>query len=282
MKALVLAAGKGTRLGALTQAFPKPMIDVGGVPLLGRTLEWLRRYGVTEIAINLHHAPEAIVSYIDDGAAFGVDVRWSYEETLLGTAGAARRLDSFLDERFLVIYGDVFMNVDLERLASFHAEELRRSGQPAGLTMALYRVPNPTECGLVELATDGRADGGAGGRAGSGAGGRVTRFVEKPPAHEVFTDLANAGLYLCDPALLELVPPGEVVDFGRDLLPRLLEMGVPVFGLTLAEAEFVIDIGTPAGLERAQRQAALLPLTMAPPRNGAEARPMEAHPPVQR
>ncbi len=102
--------------------------------------------------------------------------------------------------------------------------------------MSLYRVPNPTECGLVEIT----------------AGGRVTRFVEKPPADQVFTDLANAGLLVCDPGLLHLVPPDTVVDFGRDVIPALLAGAVPVFGKPIGADEYVIDIGTLPGLARAQ------------------------------
>jgi NDP-sugar pyrophosphorylase family protein len=249
MKALILAAGKGTRLGALTAAMPKPMLPVGNQPLLARTLAWLRQHGVTQVAINLHHAADVIVAGIEDGGRWGVQVTWSHEERLLGTAGAARKLQPFLDERFWVVYGDVFLNIDLGRLAVFHDAQLQATGRSAGLTMALYRVPNPTECGLVELAPA---------QDGCDVGGRVLRFVEKPPAHAVFTDLANAGLYICDPPLLELVPPETEYDFGRDLLPRLLATGVPVFGAPLAPGEFVIDIGTPAGLERAQQQAHLL------------------------
>jgi NDP-sugar pyrophosphorylase family protein len=254
VKALILAAGKGTRLGALTTATPKPMLPVGGVPLLERTLGWLAASGVTQVAINLHHAAQVITDAIGDGSRWGARVTWSYEERLLGTAGAARRLQSFLDERFVVVYGDVYLGVELARVAAFHDAQLAAAsaqaqpgplGPAQAMTMLLYRVPNPTECGLVELDEPG--------------GGRVRRFVEKPPADEVFTDLANAGLYICEPGLLELVPRGEMYDFGRDLLPRLLAGGAPVSGLPLGADEFVIDIGTPAGLARAEAQAAASP-----------------------
>ena len=103
--------------------------------------------------------------------------------------------------------------------------------------MSLYRVPNPTECGLVEIT----------------AAGRVTCFVEKPPADQVFTDLANAGLLICDPGVLAYIPPATVYDFGRDLIPELLAQEVAVFGKPVAATEHVIDIGTLPGLARAQR-----------------------------
>jgi NDP-sugar pyrophosphorylase family protein len=165
MKALILAAGKGTRLKQLTTDRPKPMLEVGGEPLLARHIRSLRQAGVTQIAINLHHAPAVIVDYFGDGAGFGVQIVYSFEPELLGTAGAAKLLAAFLDEPFFVVYGDGFTNVDLAQLARVHTAQKARTGAAVALTMALFHVPNPTECGLVEL-TDA---------------GRVKRFVEKPP-----------------------------------------------------------------------------------------------------
>lgn len=234
MKALILAAGKGTRLGSLTAGFPKPMLAVNGQPLLAHHVHWLRRYGVTDIAINLHHAAHVIQSYLGDGSAFGVKFTYSFEPELLGTAGAAKRLEHFLDERFIIVYGDVYTNVDLARIVAFHEVRVGESGE--GMTIVLYRVPNPTECGLVEVDESGN----------------VRRFVEKPPADQVFTDLANAGILICEPSILSLIPDNTVYDFGRDLLPRLLALNWPVWGTPILPEEFVIDIGTPAGYARAQ------------------------------
>ena len=236
MKALILAAGKGTRLKHLTVDKPKPMLEIGGEPLLAHHVRRLQAVGVTEIAINLHHAADVITDYFGDGSRYGVHIEYSYEPELLGTAGAAKKLAAFLDESFYVIYGDVFNNVDLAALAGFHASAKQAQRADSALSMSLYRVPNPTECGLVEIT----------------AGGRVTRFVEKPPADQVFTDLANAGLLICDVAVLAWIPPATVYDFGRDLIPELLAQEVPVFGKPVTETEHVIDIGTLPGLARAQ------------------------------
>jgi len=241
MKALILAAGKGSRLKQLTADRPKPMLEIGGEPLLARHVRGLRQAGVTQIAINLHHAPEVIVDYFGAGAGFDVQIVYSYEPELLGTAGAAKLLEAFLDEPFFVVYGDVFTNIDLAQLARVHVAHKARAGVDLALTMALYHVPNPTECGLVEL-TDA---------------GRVTRFVEKPSPDQVFTDLANAGLLVCDVAVLHRIPPGVIFDFGRDVIPELLEHGIAVFGNPITSAEYLIDIGTPAGLARAQELAEL-------------------------
>ncbi len=247
MKALILAAGKGTRLGTLTSAMPKPMLPINGVPLLAHTVGWLRSHGITQIAINLHHAPEVIPAYFGDGRAFGVSITYSHEPTLQGTAGAARTLASFLNERFVVIYGDVFSNVNLTELEEFHAERLRAARDPqtqaAGpaATMALYRVSNPTECGLVHADIEGR----------------VRRFIEKPPAHLAFTDLANSGILVCEPETLAMIPAEGAYDFSHDLFPAMLAAQMPLFARPIASGEFVIDIGTAAAYQRAQGQYAL-------------------------
>ncbi len=242
MKALILAAGKGTRLGPLTASRPKPMISVDDGPLLAYLIDWLRGYGVTEIAINLHHQPDAITGYFGDGGPWGVSLTYSHEPHLLGTAGAAKALQAFLDETFVLVYGDVYTNLNLARLIDFHRSKLtkleRASDRRRSVTLSLYRVPNPSQCGLVDL--DGQ--------------GRITRFVEKPPPEEVFTDLANAGLCVVEPGVLDVIPSGRVYDFGRDLFPQLLAANAPLFGLPITAEEFLIDIGTPAGLRRAREK----------------------------
>ena len=250
MKALILAAGKGTRLHDLTNARPKPMVPIGGQPLLAHLVGWLCDQEIRHIAMNLHYYPEVITTYFSDGHHLDVAITYSYEAQLLGTAGAAKRLQTFLDEPFMVVYGDLYTNLDLTRLIKFHTQQ--QTTAAAGLaTLALYRVPNPTECGLVELTDTGR----------------ITRFVEKPPPDQVFTDLANAGVMLCEPRLLDFIPPATVCDFGRDLFPALLRAGECLYGQPLAADEFLIDIGTPVGYQRAQAQAARLTQATKEPAN---------------
>lgn len=246
MKALILAAGKGTRLSQLTQRCPKPMLPIQGQPLLAHTVQWLAAHDIHEIAMNLHHLPAVITAHFGDGKAYGVSITYSYEPELLGTAGAAKKLEHFLNEPFVVLYGDVFTNFDLSRLIAFHQKQVAAWG--AALSLALYHVPNPAECGLVELDQLGR----------------VVRFVEKPPPAAIFTDLANAGILICEPTIFQAIPAATPFDFGRDLLPRLLAADRPVFGMETAPDEYVIDIGTPAGYARAQhelRTATNVPLT---------------------
>ena len=231
MKALILAAGEGTRLRPLTLTMPKPMLPIVGTPLLAITIAQLRRHGITDIALNLHYKPEAITNYFGDGHDFGVHITYSYEPELLGSAGAAKKLENFLNETFVVVYGDVLTNLDYSALVHLH------SLKSATVTMALYRVDNPTEVGLVGIDEQGY----------------ITRFLEKPRPEEVFTDLANAGILVCEPDILSYIPPHTVYDFGHDLLPHLLAIGKPMIGVPLADDEYLIDIGTPEKYQRAQQ-----------------------------
>ena len=240
--AVILSAGLGTRLRPLTDTCPKPMVPLAGVPLLERTVRHLAAHGVTDMAINLHHLPDAVMDHFGDGSAFGVRLRFSVEEELLGTAGALNPFRDMLAGPsagpFLVWYGDVFSTVDLTAMAAFHA----RTG---GLvTVGLYRVDNPTQCGLVDMDPTGR----------------ITRFVEKP--REAFTDLANAGVYLCEPDLLQCIPPQGFCDFGRDVFPALLEAGIPLYGYLIDE--YLIDIGSPEKLAKANAYLAREPEPGAP------------------
>lgn len=231
MKAIILAAGEGTRLRPLTGEQPKPMLPIGGLPLLEHLIRLLARHGVYDIAINLHYKPEAVTSHFGDGAPWGVHLTYSYEEHILGTAGAVRRLQRFLDQSFFVLYGDVLTDIDLTALATFH------QARQAGLTMALYRVPRPWECGIVEVDGDGR----------------VRRFVEKPPRDNVFSDLANAGIYVMEPCLVADIPPDTFFDFGHDLFPRLLARGTPVYGYAIGDDVYLLDIGSLDRYEQAQK-----------------------------
>jgi len=238
LKALVLAAGEGTRLRPLTLDLPKAMVPVDGQPMLAHTIAWLARHGIRDVAVNLHHCPDVITDFFGDGSARGMRITYSYEDRLVGTAGAARRLAGFLrDGPFLVVYGDVLTDLDLDALLAFHRE--RTGADPAtAATLALYRVPNPTEVGLVGL------DGS----------GRITRFVEKPRPEEVFTDLANAGVLVAEPAVLDAIPDGEFADFGLDVLPALLAAGAPLYGWPIPEGTYLLDIGSLEKYAQAQRE----------------------------
>lgn len=228
-KAVILAAGRGERLRPLTDGLPKPMLPIGGRPLLEHLLALLVEAGVREVAINLHHRPEAVRAYLGDGSRLGLRVLYSQEEALLGTAGALRRLERFLDRTFFVLYGDVLSSLDLRRLAEFHRQ---RGG---ALTMALYREKHLSRCGVAEVEP----------------GGRVRRFVEKPK-DALNSPWAAAGTLVMEPWVLRFIPEG-FSDLGGDLFPRLVELGVPVFGYRCCG--YFLDIGSPERYRKAQADA---------------------------
>ena len=236
VKAFVLAAGEGTRLRPLTLNMPKPMLPIDGKPLLEHTVEWLRWYGVKDIAINLSHCPDVIVNYFGTGEAMDVELAYSYEDTVLGTAGGVRKMRDFIgDSPLVVVYGDVLTDMSLQELLSFHYQVTTRDPK-AGVTLSLYHVNNPTEVGLVDMDDTGR----------------IQRFVEKPKAEDVFTDLANAGILVLEPWVVDMIPPGVFFDFGRDLFPLLIEKGVSMYGWAAPSDTFVMDIGSHTAYERVQ------------------------------
>jgi predicted dehydrogenase len=196
-KALILAAGKGARLGRLTERTPKPMLRVHDRPALARHVERLEAAGVRDIWVNLHHAPQVIRDY------FGDRVHYSMEERLLGTAGALRKLAAeFRDGPFFVVYGDNYIDLDYSFLTS-----------RGDVTMLLHHRDYVAESGVVEL----------------GAGNRILRFQEKPAPGTEFSHWVNAGVYLCQPAMLDYLPPCES-DLARDVFPRMIEAGCELYG----------------------------------------------------
>jgi NDP-sugar pyrophosphorylase family protein len=209
------------------------MLPLGEQPLLAQLVGLLRHHGVDEIAINLHYQPGSILEYFGDGSACGVSLTYSYEERLLGSAGAARRLDWFLTDTFFVLYGDLLTDLDLSLLLAEH--RARR----ALATLAVYEVPDPSRCGIVELGPDGR----------------VRSFVEKPAAGQAPGNLANAGVYVLEPAVLQQVPPAEPCDFGLDLFPRLLALGAPI--VAHPAPGYVLDIGSPERYAQAREDLRL-------------------------
>lgn len=238
IRAIVLAAGEGTRLRPLTLDRPKPMVPINGTPLLDYILSWLRDEGLSDIAINLHYKPEVIVDYFGDGADRGLRLHYSREASILGTAGAVRNIKDWVDGApLLVVYGDVLTDLDLRAFVRAHMHNVRRDPTTA-VTLSLYHVPNPTEVGLV----------------GMDPTGKVTRFVEKPKPEEVFTDLANAGVLMLQPEVLDLIPAGTFCDFGLHVFPMLLAAGMSIYGWVVPPEAYVLDIGSPEKYQQANRE----------------------------
>jgi len=236
-RAIILAAGGGTRMLPLTLHTPKPLLPVAGKPVLTHIIEWLRDHSVRDLAINLHHHADAIVATYGDGSELDVHITYSREEQLLGTSGAVRRLSAFAgDQPVIVAYGDVLADFDLGALMAFH-QRARESDPNLAATLSLYHVTNPTEVGLVDL----------------DAAGRITRFVEKPAPDQVFTDLASAGVLILEPRAIQCIPPDTFHDFGRDLFPHLLRDGLSLYGWVAPPGSRVIDMGTPEKYALARR-----------------------------
>ena len=221
MKAVILAGGEGTRLRPLTLSTPKPVVPVVDRPFLRHQLDLLARAGVREVVFSVAYRPERVQAVFGDGRALGVTIRYRVEETPLGTGGAVRHALDLLDERTVVLNGDVLTDVDLETLLKRHVE--RR----ASATILLTPVPNPSAYGLVETDADER----------------VLRFLEKPKADEITTDTINAGIYVLETGVLDLIPPGVNHSIERSFFPALLARGDLVLGPV--HRGYWIDIGTP-------------------------------------
>lgn len=236
----------------LTLEQPKPLLPVAGVPLLFYSLALLQRHGIDGVAINLHHLPDSIPRALGTGiwwgappppwagdeteaaaaGRLGMPLLYSWEPQILGTAGAARRVRAWLGERFLVMYGDVLTTLDLTALAARHV------ATGAAVTLALYRVPDPEQRGIVSLEE----------------GGRVTGFVEKPAPELGLGNLANAGVYLVESAVLDAVPEDTPFDFGLHLFPELLARGTPLYAFLTSD--YLLDIGSFENYDLAQRDVA--------------------------
>src|ERR1035437_4931262 len=200
MRAMVLAAGLGTRLRPLTYEITKPMGPVLDRPVMEHILDLLARHGMDEVIANLHYFPESIREH------FGDRLEYRVEEELLGTAGGVRACGAFFgDDAFLVISGDALTDIDLGALIARH----RSAGGIA--TLAVKQVPDTREYGVVLHDSDGR----------------ITGFQEKPEPEEALSNLGNCGIYVFDPAIFDYFPERPFVDWAKDVFPVLLENDVP-------------------------------------------------------
>ena len=227
LTAVILVGGEGTRLRPLTQRTPKPMLPLVDRPLIEYTFEHLRRHGVTRVVLSCGYLPTQIQAHYG-AATHGVELVYRVEESPLGTGGAIAFGAAGLDEAFLAVNGDSLRGADLGALIDFHREK------GAKATILLTPVSDPSRFGLVRLDHDGR----------------VTGFLEKPRPDEIDTDLINAGVYVLEPEVLALVPPGQMVSIERDVFPRLVKAGT-CFGLALPG--YWLDVGTPESYLQAHR-----------------------------
>jgi len=221
MKAVILVGGEGSRLMPLTMSTPKPVVPVVNRPFLGHVIAGLRRSGVTGVVLASGYIPSAIEDRVAGFGGPGFPIAYSAEDAPLGTAGAVKLAERHLDGAFIVLNGDIYADLDIEAMVAFH----RSRGAKA--TIALTWVSNPSAFGVVEADEDGR----------------VSRFVEKPPLHAAASHWINAGVYVLEPELLDMVPPGVPYMFERGLFPSLLKGGIPVYGYRMDG--YWLDMGAP-------------------------------------
>jgi mannose-1-phosphate guanylyltransferase len=218
MQALVLAGGEGTRLRPLTYTVPKPVLPLVGRPHIAYVIDWLVRHGVDDVVVSSGFLAAGMREALEK-LELDVRIRFAEEPDARGTAGAIRFAEDLLGDRFMVLNGDVLCDLDLTALIKQH----ERTGARA--TIALYPVDDPAGYGLVRRREDGE----------------ITEFLEKPDPEEIDTDEINAGAYLLERSVLELIPPDREVSIEREVFPRMV--GGELYGVRLEG--YWLDIGTP-------------------------------------
>jgi mannose-1-phosphate guanylyltransferase len=233
MKAMILAAGKGTRVRPITHTIPKPMIPILQKPVMEFLLELLREHGFTEIMVNVSHLAEEIENYFRDGQRFGVEIAYSFEGRIedgeligdaMGSAGGLKKIQNFqrfFDDTFVVLCGDALVDLDLTEAVKRH------KAKGALASLITKRVPRDQVSSYGVVVTD--------------EDGRVRSFQEKPEVDDAASDMINTGIYIFEPEVLDFVPSDQAFDIGSDLFPKLVAAGAPFYALPM-EFEWV-DIG---------------------------------------
>jgi mannose-1-phosphate guanylyltransferase len=233
MKAMILAAGKGTRVRPITYTVPKPMIPILQKPVMEFLVELLRHHGFDQIMVNVSHLADEIENYFRDGQRFGVDIAYSFEGSIedgkllgkaLGSAGGMKKIQDFspfFDDTFIVLCGDALIDLDLTAAVQWH----KSKGSLA--TIVMKSVPRDKVSSYGVVVTDPQ--------------GKVKAFQEKPAVDEALSTSINTGIYIFEPEIFDYIPSGCEFDIGGDLFPKLVEIGAPFYGITM-DFEWV-DIG---------------------------------------
>ena len=256
MIGVIMAGGKGTRLYPLTANRPKPLVQVLGKPVVDYVSDALLDAGIAEVILTTGYQGEGLISLVEDwnnnkSGKFSV----SNEDRPMGTAGSVKLLQDKLTETFIVASGDAILSSNLKDLISAH------KSSNAKVTMALWEVEDPTQFGIVGLSSQigGQIDPRL-------SEGYITKFLEKPSLEDAFSNVINAGLYIIEPEVLEHIPFDTKYDFSKELFPKLLELGWPLYAMKLDGLWF--DVGTPSELIRAQNELIAkrmeLPFTIPP------------------
>ena len=233
MKAMILAAGKGTRIRPITYTIPKPLIPILQKPVMEFLVELLRTHGFDQIMVNVSHLADEIENYFRDGQKFGVHIAYSFEGRIedgnligeaLGSAGGMRRIQDFnpfFDDTFVVLCGDALIDLDLSAAVKWHKEK------GAIATIVMKSVPKNEVSSYGVVVTDET--------------GRIKAFQEKPPVNEALSTDINTGIYIFEPEIFKYIPSGCEYDIGSELFPHLVEIDAPFYGISM-DFEWV-DIG---------------------------------------
>ncbi len=228
MKVVILAGGKGTRLGELTKDIPKPMVPLAGKPILQYQVELCARYGMEEIILVVNHLSQPIVDHFGDGSDFGIKISYYQEEKPLGTVGGVKALESDLQEDFLVLYGDVMMEMDLTRLLDFHRQKNSEA------TLVVHPNDHPYDSDLVEMDAEER----------------IVKVLPKPhPDGLRYHNMVNAAVYLFTPRIFDFLEKDKKADFGKDIFPRIFGQ-LRMYGYNTPE--YLKDMGTPDRKEQVE------------------------------
>jgi len=222
LKAVILAGGEGTRLRPITNMNPKPMLPLVNKPFMENFILWLRSHRIKDIIFSTGYLPEIFKDYFGEGGDFGLNLTYIKEEKPLGTCGGVKNLESYLKgRRFMVFNGDILSSLNLTDMIAFHKKK------KADITIALTPVEDPSYYGLVPVNCEGK----------------VKQFLEKPNQEEITTNLINAGVYIIEPNIMDMVPAGKKYSFERGLFPMALNEGYKIYGYV--SNSYWLDIGTP-------------------------------------
>lgn len=231
MKAMILAAGYGERMRPLTNSMPKPLLPINNKPILHYTLQLLKKNGIFEIVINLHHLPGMIMNVFGDGSSLGMKIHYSYEKEILGTAGGIKAAEGFLkDGTFLVINSDIIVDIDIKKVVEFHKKN------KAFVTMVLRHDTDADRYGAIEVDSDGR----------------IRRFLGNPEYNGVspLKKLMFTGIHIIEPEIFDEIPSGRYCGITEETYPKLMNDNIPIYGYEFNG--YWIDMGTPERYEKAK------------------------------
>ena len=219
MRAMVLAAGLGTRLRPLTYILPKPMIPIVNQPSISYSLSLLERFGIGEVVINLYHEAKKVEDYLTRTREFSMRIIFSEEKHLLGTAGGVKKMENYFQETFLVLSSDGVSDVDLEEVLRFHKHKQATS------TVVLKEEEERFKYGIALCNEESR----------------INQFVEKPSWGQVFSNRVNTGIYIFEPEVFSYIPKSCEYDFGKQVLPDMVKKGERIYGYVMED--YWTDVG---------------------------------------